>query len=75
MSATLLPRQRRQKFLVRLDGVKGVGKPQEEGGDVDNNKYSPQLWNQGLIDQQEAKNDTKVWDGDLHNTAKLLCPN
>ena len=28
-----------------------IGKPQEEGGDEDNNKYSPQLWNQGLIDQ------------------------
>ena len=26
-----------------LDVVIGVGKPQEEGGDVDSNKYSPQL--------------------------------
>ena len=30
---------------------RGVGKPQEEGGDVDSNKFSPQLWNHGLIDQ------------------------
>ena len=28
-----------------------IGKPQEEGGDQDSSKYSPQLWNQGLIDQ------------------------
>ena len=43
-----------------LDVVKGVGKHHEEGGDVDSNKYSPQLWNQGLIDQKETKNGTKV---------------